>query len=453
VANEEVSVMKRIVIMGAAGRDFHNFNVVYRDDPQTEVVAFTAAQIPFIADRRYPAELAGPRYPNGIPVYPEEDLTTLIEERHVDSVVFAYSDVSHEYVMHKASQVLAAGANFELLGPDATMIPTTVPVVAICAVRTGAGKSQTTRRIARILRDEGLKPVVVRHPMPYGDLLAERIQRFASMDDLDRADVTIEEREEYEHHIAEGTAVFVGVDYAAILEAAEAECDVLLFDGGNNDLPFYRPTVHVVVADPLRSGDEATYHPGETNVRMADAVIINKSNVAHLADVFDLEASIRGLNRTATIVRAASELDVDDEDAISGKRVLVVEDGPTLTHGGMKYGAGVIAARQYGAAEIVDPRPYAEGTLAEVFDRYDVGPVLPAEGYSAEQRHELQRAIDATPADLVVIATPIDLRRVVKIVKPCVRVTYRLEELADQPSLRSVIEPAIRAAKRGTKRG
>lgn len=445
--------MRRIVIMGAAGRDFHNFNVVYRDDPQTEVVAFTAAQIPFIADRRYPAELAGPRYPGGIPVYPEDDLTTLITERQVDSVVFAYSDVSHEYVMHKASQVLAAGADFELLGPDATMIPTTVPVVAICAVRTGAGKSQTTRRIARILRDEGVKPVVVRHPMPYGDLLAERVQRFGSMDDLDRADVTIEEREEYEHHISEGTAVFVGVDYAAILEAAEAECDILLFDGGNNDLPFYRPTVHIVVADPLRSGDEATYHPGETNVRMADAVIINKSNVAHLADVFDLEVSIRGLNRTATIVRAASELGVDDGNAISGKRVLVVEDGPTLTHGGMKYGAGVIAARQYGAAEIVDPRPYAEGTLAEVFDRYDVGPVLPAEGYSAEQRHELQRAIDATPADLVVIATPVDLRRIVKIAKPCVRVTYRLEELAGQSTLRSVIEPAIKAVVQRDGRG
>lgn len=439
--------MRRIVIMGAAGRDFHNFNVVYRDDPQTEVVAFTAAQIPFIADRRYPAELAGPRYPGGIPVYPEDDLTTLIAERHIDGVVFAYSDVSHEYVMHKASQVLAAGAGFELLGPDATMIPTTVPVVAICAVRTGAGKSQTTRRIARILREEGLKPVVVRHPMPYGDLLAERVQRFGSIDDLDRANLTIEEREEYEHHIAEGTSVFVGVDYAAILEAAEAECAILLFDGGNNDLPFYRPTVHIVVADPLRSGDEATYHPGETNVRMADAVVINKSNVAHLADVFDVEASIRGLNPTATIVRAASELDVDDEDAISGKRVLVVEDGPTLTHGGMKYGAGVIAARQYGAAEIVDPRPYAEGTLAEVFDRYDVGPVLPAEGYSADQRHELQQAIDATPADLVVIATPIDLRRVVKIVKPCVRVTYRLEELAGQPSLRSLLDPAIRTSR------
>ena len=445
--------MRRIVIMGAAGRDFHNFNVVYRDDPQTEVAAFTAAQIPFIADRRYPTALAGPRYPSGIPVYPEDDLTTLIDERHVDNVVFAYSDVSHEYVMHKASQVLAAGADFELLGPDATMIPTTVPVVAICAVRTGAGKSQTTRRIARIVREEGLKPVVVRHPMPYGDLIAERVQRFASMDDLDRADVTIEEREEYEHHIAEGTPVFVGVDYAAILEAAEAECDVLLFDGGNNDLPFYRPTVHVVVADPLRLGDEATYHPGETNVRMADAVVINKVNVAESADVRALEVSLRRLNSTATIVRAASQLDVDDEDAISGKRVLVVEDGPTLTHGGMKYGAGVVAARRFGAAEIVDPRPYAEGTLAEVFDRYDVGPVLPAEGYSAEQRHELQRAIDATPAELVVIATPIDLRRVVKIVKPCVRVTYRLEELAGQPSLRSVIEPAIQAAKRGTKRG
>jgi predicted GTPase len=444
--------MRRIVIMGAAGRDFHNFNVVYRDDPQTEVVAFTAAQIPFIADRRYPAELAGPRYPGGIPVYPEEDLTTLIVERHVDSAVFAYSDVSHEYVMHKASQVLAAGADFELLGPDSTMIPTRIPVVAICAVRTGAGKSQTTRRIARILRDGGLRPVVVRHPMPYGDLIAERVQRFESIDELDRADVTIEEREEYEHHIGEGTPVFVGVDYSAILEEVEAGWDVLLFDGGNNDLPFYRPTVHLVVADPLRVGNEAKYHPGETNVRMADAVLINKVNVAESADVHALEASIRALNPTAPIVRAASRLDVDDPDAISGKRVLVVEDGPTLTHGEMKFGAGVMAAHQYGAAEIVDPRPYAEGTLADVFDRYDVGPVLPAEGYSAEQRHELQRAIDSTPADLVVIATPIDLRRIVKIEKPCVRVMYRLEELAGEPSLSSIIEPASRAAKQRRER-
>ena len=440
--------MRRIVIMGAAGRDFHNFNVVYRDDPQTEVVAFTAAQIPFIADRRYPPELAGPRYPGGIPIYPEEDLHTLLSERRVDQVVFAYSDVSHEYVMHEASQVLAAGADFVLLGPDATMLPTTIPVVAVCAVRTGAGKSQTTRRIARILREEGLKPVVVRHPMPYGDLLAERVQRFESMDDLDRADVTIEEREEYEHHLSEGTPVFVGVDYGAILEEVEAGWDILLFDGGNNDLPFYRPTVHLVVADPLRPGDEARYHPGEANVRMADAVLINKVNVAEGADVHALEARIRSLNATAPIIHAASRLDVDDPGAISGKRVLVVEDGPTLTHGGMKFGAGVMAAQQYGAAKIVDPRPYAEGTLAEVFDRYDVGPVLPAEGYSAEQRHELQRAIDTAPVDLVVIATPIDLRRIVKIEKPCVRVTYRLEELAGEPSLRSIIEPASRSAKR-----
>jgi predicted GTPase len=445
--DQEVFAMRRVVIMGAAGRDFHNFNVVLRDDPQTDVVAFTATQIPFIDDRRYPAELAGPRYPGGIPVFPEEDLSLLIAERHVDAVVFAYSDVSHEYVMHKASQVLAAGADFELLGPASTMLPTTIPVVAICAVRTGAGKSQTTRHIASILRGEGLRPVAVRHPMPYGDLVAERVQRFESIEDLDRADVTIEEREEYEHHIGAGIPVFVGVDYGAILEQVEAEWDVLLFDGGNNDLPFYRPTVHLVVADPLRSGDEARYHPGEANVRMADAVLINKVNVAEPADVHTLEASLRALNPTAPIIHAASQVDVDDPDAISGKRVLVVEDGPTLTHGGMKYGAGVTAAREHGAAEIVDPRPFAEGTLAEVFDRYDVGPVLPAEGYSAEQRHELQRAIDTTPADLVVIATPIDLRRIVKIEKPCVRVTYRLEELTGQPSLRSVVDPAIRAAK------
>jgi predicted GTPase len=439
--------MQRVVIMGAAGRDFHNFNVVYRDDPHAEVVAFTAAQIPFIADRRYPTELAGARYTEGIPIYPEENLARLIEEKRVDAVVFAYSDVSHEYVMHRASEVLAAGADFQLLGPKATMIPTTIPVVAVCAVRTGAGKSQTTRRIAEILRDEGLRPVVVRHPMPYGDLLAERVQRFDSSEELDQTDVTIEEREEYEHHLAEGTPVVVGVDYQAILEEVESMGDVLLFDGGNNDLPFYRPTVHIVIADPLRVGHESVYHPGETNVRMADVVMINKVNVADEAEVRALEANIRSLNPGAAIVRAASVVDVDDPDAIAGRRVLVVEDGPTLTHGGMKYGAGVVAARQYGAAEIVDPRRYAEGTLAEILDRYDVGPVLPAEGYSAEQRYELQRAIDATPADLVVIATPIDLRRIVKIDKPCVRVTYRLEELPSQPSLHSIVDPAICVAK------
>ena len=439
--------MRRIVIMGAAGRDFHNFNVVYRDDPQTEVVAFTATQIPFIADRRYPPELAGARYPAGIPIHPEEDLPLLIRERHVDTVVFAYSDVSHEYVMHRASEVLAAGADFELLGPNATMIPTTVPVIAVCAVRTGAGKSQTTRRIARILRDEGLTPLVVRHPMPYGDLVAERVQRFTTVEDLDRADVTIEEREEYEHHLAQGTTVMVGVDYQAILDEAEPMCDVLLFDGGNNDLPFYRPTVHLVVADPLRTGDESTYHPGESNIRMADVVLINKVNEAKDADIRKLEATIRELNPQARILQAASEVHVDDPDAISGRRVLVVEDGPTLTHGGMKFGAGVVAARRHGAAEIVDPRPYVEGTIAEVFDRYDVGPVLPAEGYSEEQRYELQRAIDETPADLVMIATPIDLRRIVKIEKPCVRVTYALHELPLEPTLRSIVEPAIKAAR------
>ena len=439
--------MRRVVIMGAAGRDFHNFNVVFRDDPQTDVVAFTATQIPFIDDRRYPAELAGARYPNGIPIYPEEDLDILIRERHAEAVVFAYSDVSHEYVMHKASEVLAAGADFELLGPRATMLPTDIPVIAICAVRTGAGKSQTTRYIAEILRREGLRPVVVRHPMPYGDLIAERVQRFRSTEELDRADVTIEEREEYEHHLSEGTPVYVGIDYGAILEEVETSGDVLLFDGGNNDLPFYRPTVHIVVADPLRVGHESRYHPGEANVRMADAVVINKVNVANGADVHVLEVNIRALNPDAKIVKAGSEVQVDDPDAISGKRVLVIEDGPTLTHGGMKYGAGVVAARRFGAAEIVDPRPYAEGTLAEIMDHYGVGPVLPAEGYSEEQRYELQRAIDATPADLVVIATPIDLRRVIKIDKRCVRVTYRLEELPVQTSLRSIVDPAIRAAK------
>ena len=419
---------RQVLIMGAAGRDFHNFNVVYRDDPESEVVAFTAAQIPFIADRRYPAELAGPRYPDGIGIHDESELSELIRKLDVDDVAFSYSDVSHEYVMHKASEVLAAGANFVLLGPDATMLRAKVPVVAICAVRTGCGKSQTTRYIAELLKREGLKVVAVRHPMPYGDLVAERVQRFAELEDLDRAGVTVEEREEYEAHIRAGTVVYAGVDYEAILEQAQRECDVLLWDGGNNDLPFYRPDVHITVTDPLRPGHERTYHPGEANLRMADVVLINKVGTARPGQVAAIEASVRELNPEATVIKADSVLTLSRPGEVTGKRVLVVEDGPTLTHGGMKFGAGVVAARQAGAAEIVDPRPYVTGSIAEIFRKYDVGPVLPAEGYSAEQLGELEQAIAATPCDTVVVATPVDLRHIMRLTKPTVRVTYDLEE-------------------------
>jgi predicted GTPase len=420
---------RRVLIMGAAGRDFHDFNVTYRDDPESEVVAFTATQIPFIANRTYPRELAGPRYPEGIPIYPEERLTELIRELKADDVVFAYSDVSHEYVMHKASQVLAAGANFVLLGPEVTMLHAKVPVVAVCAVRTGSGKSQTTRYIAELFKREGLKVVAVRHPMPYGDLLAERVQRFAELEDLDRAGVTIEEREEYEAHIRAGTVVYAGVDYGAILEQAQRECDVLLWDGGNNDLPFYRPDVHITVTDPLRAGQERTYHPGEANLRMADVVLINKVGNALPRQIATIEESVREINPGATVIKADSVVTLSNPELVTGKRVLVVEDGPTLTHGGMKFGAGVVAARLAGAAEIMDPRPYVTGTIAEIFEKYDVGPVLPAEGYSPGQLRELEQAITATPCDTVVIATPIDLRHVICVTRPAVRVTYELQEI------------------------
>jgi predicted GTPase len=440
---------RRVIIMGAAGRDFHNFNVVYRDDPTVEVVAFTATQIPFIDDRTYPPQLADPNYPDGIAIHPEEELTNLIRVLGATDVDFAYSDVSYEYVMHKASEVMAAGANLELLGPEATMLKASVPVVAVCAVRTGSGKSQTTRYIAELLKREGLRVVAVRHPMPYGDLVAERVQRFATLQDLDSAGVTVEEREEYEAHIRAGTIVYAGVDYAAILEQAQLECDVLLWDGGNNDLPFYRPDVHITVADPLRAGHERRYHPGETNVRMAQAVLINKVDAARPEQVAALEASIRDLNPDAAILRCNSKLTLDHPEMVTGRRVLVVEDGPTLTHGGMKFGAGTVAARRADAAEIVDPRPYVTGTIAGVFDRYDVGPVLPAEGYSPDQLAELQRVIQRTPCDTVVIGTPMDLRHVITFDKPTARVTYELEEIGT-PTLRDVLggiiarlEPAV----------
>jgi predicted GTPase len=434
---------RRVLIMGAAGRDFHNFNVVYRDDPEREVVAFTATQIPFIDDRTYPASLAGANYPNGIPIHDESELGRLIRDLGVEDVAFSYSDVSHEYVMHKASEVLAAGATFVLLGPRDTMLKATVPVVAVCAVRTGSGKSQTTRAIAQTLKDAGKRVVAVRHPMPYGNLAAQRVQRYATLEDLDTHDTTIEEREEYEPHIATGTIIYSGVDYGDILEQAQAECDVLLWDGGNNDLPFYMPTVHVVVADPLRVGHETRYHPGETNLRMADVVVINKMDSASADQVDALIRTIGDVNPEASIVKANSRVSVDDPDAIVGKRVLVVEDGPTLTHGDMKFGAGVVAARAHAASAIVDPRPWATGTIEETFRRYDVGPVLPAMGYSDEQLEEMQKTIDAADVDLVVIGTPIDLRRVIDIRKPAVRVSYDLEVLPDSPSLTDVLKPVL----------
>jgi len=434
---------RRVLIMGAAGRDFHNFNTVYRDNPDYEVVAFTATQIPFINDRTYPAELAGSRYPNGIPIHDESELDRLIRDERVDDVVFAYSDVSHEYVMHEGSQVLAAGATFELLGPNATMLDARVPVVAVCAVRTGAGKSQTTRAVAKVLREAGKRVVAVRHPMPYGDLKAQRVQRFETLEDLDANDVTIEEREEYEPHLNAGTVTYAGVDYGEILRRAQAECDVLLWDGGNNDLPFYRPRIHIVVADPLRAGHETTYHPGEANVRMADVIVINKMDSATTEQVTRLETTIERLNPAATVIKANSPVTVEDPSQIVGKRVLVVEDGPTLTHGGMKYGAGVVAARRNGAAEIIDPRQWAVGTIDETFRKYDVGPVLPAMGYSDEQLAEMEKIIDQAEADLVLIASPIDLRHVIDIRKPAVRVRYELEEVPGSPTLRDVLRPVL----------
>jgi predicted GTPase len=431
---------RRVLIMGAAGRDFHNFNTVYRHDPDTEVVAFTATQIPFISDRVYPPALAGSRYPDGIRIHDEAELPDLIRKLEVDDVVFSYSDVSHEYVMHRASEVLAAGANFLLLGPEATMLAARVPVVAVCAVRTGAGKSQTTRLAAQILREAGHHPVVVRHPMPYGDLVAERVQRFSSIEDLDSAGVTVEEREEYEHHIANGTVVYAGVDYQAILECAELEADVVLWDGGNNDLPFYRPTIHIVVADPLRAGDETSYHPGEANLRMADVVVINKVDVATPEQVARVEASIRDLNAGAFVIHAESPVTVDRPELLADARALVIEDGPTLTHGGMKFGAGVVAAKAAGA-EIVDPRPYAVGTIEQVLERYDVGPVIPAQGYAPEQIADMEATIAAADADVVVIATPIDLRHLIRISKPAVRVTYGLREAEGSPTLADALAP------------
>jgi predicted GTPase len=418
---------ERILIMGAAGRDFHDFNVVYRGNPSVEVVAFTATQIPGIADRRYPAELAGPGYPTGIPIRPEAELETLIRDLHVDTVVHAYSDVSHEQVMHSASRALAAGADFKILGPAATMLPSVRPVVAVCAVRTGSGKSQTSRYVASALEAQGLKVAVVRHPMPYGDLVAQRVQRYETYADLDRYETTIEEREEYEPHLDAGRLVFAGVDYEQILRAAEAECDVVIWDGGNNDLSFYRPDLMIVVADPLRPGHELRYHPGEANLRMADVVVINKIDSATPEALATVRADIAAVNPGAAIVEARSSLALEGGD-ITGRTVVVVEDGPTLTHGGMTYGAGIVAAKRFRAAEVVDPRPYATGELAATLARYpELDRLLPAMGYGAKQVGELEAALMATPAEVVLAATPIDLTRVLKIEKPVVRVRYELE--------------------------
>ena len=432
----------RIVIMGAAGRDFHDFNVVYRDDPGVEVVAFTATQIPGIDDRRYPPQLAGRLYPAGIPIVAESELERLVRDERVGTVVFAYSDVSHEHVMHSASRAMSEGADFLLLGPARTMLPSSKPVVAVCAVRTGSGKSQTTRRVAAIIDELGLRPVIVRHPMPYGDLVAQRVQRYATYADLDRNRTTIEEREEYEPHLDAGHVVYAGVDYEAILREAEKEADVVLWDGGNNDFAFFRPDLTIVVADPLRAGDELAYHPGEVNFRLADVIVVNKIDSASPEQLAAIHRHIGSVNPDAAVIEARSRLALEGGD-IRGSRVVVVEDGPTLTHGGMHYGAGIVAARRFGA-EVVDPRPYAIGSIAATLAKYPaLDPLLPAMGYGEQQVHELEATLNAVPADFVLSATPIDLRRVLSSAKPIVRVRYELDE-ASGPSLRGLIEAAVR---------
>jgi predicted GTPase len=430
----------RVLIAGAAGRDFHNFNLVYRGNRQAEVVAFTATQIPNIDGRVYPAELAGDLYPEGIPILPESSLEQIVREHEIDEVVFAYSDVTHERVMHVGSRSLAAGASFRLIAPRETMIRSTKPVVAICAVRTGSGKSQTTRHVAALFREAGKRVAVLRHPMPYGDLSAQAVQRFERYEDLDAADATIEEREEYEPHLAEGNLVFAGVDYERILRAAESEADVILWDGGNNDTPFIEPDVHIVVVDPHRPGHELRYHPGETNLRMADVCVVNKVDSASQEGVDAVLSSIHEHAPEAKIVLAASPFLVEgDADEILGKRVLAVEDGPTLTHGEMKFGAAVLAAKQHGAAELVDPRPFAVGTIAQTFEDYpDVGTLLPAMGYGRKQMEDLRETIARSDADLVLIGTPIDLRRLIELDKPALRVTYKLQELGE-PTLADVL--------------
>jgi predicted GTPase len=432
--------MKKVIIMGAAGRDFHNFNTYFRDNPDYRVVAFTATQIPDIEGRKYPAALAGKLYPKGIPIHAEAELDELIAAHKVDDVHLAYSDLSHAYVMDKASQVMAAGANFVLLGPDDTMIKSKKPVVSVCAVRTGSGKSQTSRKVATILKEKGRRVVAIRHPMPYGDLVKQKVQRFATYADLDKHECTIEEREEYEPHIDKGIIVYAGVDYGAILRQAEKEADVILWDGGNNDFSFYRSDLEIVVADPHRAGHELSYYPGAVNFRRAKVIVINKMDTATQEGIDLVLASAKKVNPKATIIRANSPTIVKDGGRITGKRVLVIEDGPTLTHGGMKYGAGIVAAKKYGAATIIDPRPFAVGSIKKTFEKYNhLADVLPAMGYGAKQTRELAQTIEAVDCDLVVSATPIDITRVIKVSKPILRVGYELQEIGT-PTLKDVLK-------------
>jgi predicted GTPase len=426
MANETPRI--NVIIMGAAGRDFHNFNCCYRNDPRYRVLAFTATQIPNIEGRTYPTALAGELYPSGIPIHPEDELDSLIKKHGVERVVFSYSDVPHEYVMHQASRINAAGADFQLVGADHSMLVAKKPVVAVCAVRTGCGKSQTTRKVAEVLKSMGKKVAVVRHPMPYGDLVKQACQRFAELEDLDRHDCTIEEREEYELHILNGNLLFAGVDYHRILAAAEQEADVILWDGGNNDMSFFRPDLTITVADPHRAGHETRYYPGETNFRLADVILINKVNTAEAENIATIEANAKRLNPKATVVRADSVVRCEDAEQIKGKTVLVVEDGPTLTHGEMRYGAGHVAAETFGAASLADPRPYAAGLIRAVFEEYtQLTDVLPAIGYDNRQITDLEATINATPCDLVLIGTPFDLSKLIKINKPALRITYDLD--------------------------
>jgi predicted GTPase len=432
--------MINVLIMGAAGRDFHNFNVFFRDNENFSVRAFTATQIPDIEGRKYPVELAGDLYPDGIPIYPEDDLKNLIKKWDISEVYFSYSDVPHTYVMHKASEVQAAGASFNLLGPDETMIKSQLPVISVCAVRTGCGKSQTTRKIALLLKEKGHRVVVIRHPMPYGDLIKQKVQRFATYEDMIEQECTIEEMEEYEPHISNGILVYAGVDYGAILEEAEKEADIILWDGGNNDIPFYKANLEIVVADPHRPGHELAYYPGETNFRRADVLIINKMDTAIQEKVDQVLENIRLFNPEATIIRAKSPITVAEGDLIRGKTVLVVEDGPTLTHGGMTFGAGIVAAEKYGASHIVDPRPHAVGSIQETFAKYPhLDRVLPAMGYGKDQINELSQTIDKVECDLVISATPIDLRRLIQPHKKILRVTYDLEEMGT-PDLEEILK-------------
>jgi predicted GTPase len=436
--------VERVLIMGAAGRDFHTFNTYFRDNTNYEVVAFTAAQIPGIAGRRYPPALSGTRYPHGIPIYPEDQLERLIHGEHIDQVVFAYSDVSHLTVMHLASRALACGADFRLIGPEHSFLTSARPVISVCAVRTGCGKGMVVRRLSALLRERGLRPVVVRHPMPYGDLAQQAVQRFATLEDCDRHECTIEEREEYEQHIRSGVVVYAGVDYERILRAAEQEAEVILWDGGNNDWPFFRPDLEIVLLDPHRAGHELLYHPGETNLRRAQVLIVNKLDSAPVAGVQQVMRNIAQINPAATVIQARSAVSVDRPDLIRGKRVVVIEDGPTLTHGEMSYGSGVIAAQRYGAAEIVDPRPAAQGSLADTFRQYPwIDHALPAMGYSASQLQDLAATIAAVACDTIVLATPVDLPRLIPLSSPSCRVQYELEEIS-QPDLVQVVEKFVR---------